>query len=189
MSSFAGHSLTALAIFAKRHPRETNLCWLGCLMLAAVAPDLDYVLPFVNKAAHAGIRVSHSMAFACVVPGLVVMMLVASGSRGPALRRRAGELLLAGQSHIVLDFLVGVHPLPLFWPLTDIAFRCPIGLLPSAGALRLGNIYLWRNLALELGIFLPIIAILLMRERRASRVAPLLTLALICLANSATLPR
>ena len=56
--------------------------------------------------------------------------------------------------------------MPLFWPLADAAFRCLVGLLPSAGALKLTNFYLYRNLALELGIFLPILGLLLLVTHR-----------------------
>lgn len=188
MSSFVGHSLAALAISAKDRQRF-SLIWLACLLLAAIAPDLDYLLHFLSKSQHAGIRISHSVGFAFVVPALVVTGLVCCGVRNCELRRRAWQVILAGQSHILLDFLVGVHPMPLIWPLADATFRCPIGLLPSAGALSLTNIYLYRNLALELGILLPICALFRMRRRIRRRVLPLALIALICLAISANLPR
>jgi inner membrane protein len=61
----------------------------------------------------------------------------------------------AGVSHILLDYLVGVHPSPLFWPISTEVYTCPVGILPSAGALDVRNPYLYRNLGIELGILVP----------------------------------
>lgn len=136
MSSFLGHSLAAAGILAGRKGARDDLSrfgllWFGCLLLATIAPDLDYFVPALAKSRHGGIRISHSMGFAFIVPAVVCMGLVICGVRNSALRLRMAQVVIAGQSHIFLDFLVGVHPMPIFWPLVDATFRSPFGLLPS----------------------------------------------------------
>src|SRR5262249_44580906 len=64
---------------------------------------------------------------------------------------------MAGLSHLALDFPVGVTPLPLLWPLGDAAFVSPIGILPSAGRIRVLNYYFYRNLLIEVGVLAPIL--------------------------------
>ena len=76
-------------------------------------------------------------------------------------------LLLATMSHALLDFLVGAHPVPLFWPV-NAGVTAPVGLLPSAGSLDPGNFYLWRNLLIELGVLGPTFALLVALVRRRS---------------------
>ena len=49
-----------------------------------------------------------------------------------------------------------MHPSALFWPLSREVYTSPVGVLPSAGALDLKNFYLYRNLIIEIGIFVPI---------------------------------
>lgn len=71
------------------------------------------------------------------------------------------QVILAGLSHLLLDLLVGVTPLPLFWPLSNLTMRLPFGLLPSAGRIQLTNPYFYRNLLIELGILLPLSWLLL----------------------------
>jgi hypothetical protein len=65
--------------------------------------------------------------------------------------------VLAGLSHLALDFLVGVTPLPLFWPLNSAAFASPVGVLPSAGRIQLSNYYFYRNVLIEAGVLVPIL--------------------------------
>ena len=64
--------------------------------------------------------------------------------------------VLAGLSHLVLDFLVGVTPLPLLWPLDSAAFSSPVGILPSAGRIQLSNYYFYRNVLIEVGVLAPL---------------------------------
>ncbi len=70
--------------------------------------------------------------------------------------KRAFQVILAALSHLVLDLLVGVTPLPLLFPLSKIPFKLPWGILPSAGKIALNNYYFYRNLLLEMGVLLPI---------------------------------
>lgn len=64
--------------------------------------------------------------------------------------------VLAGLSHLVLDFLVGVTPLPLLWPFDSAAFASPVGVLPSAGRIQLSNYYFYRNALIEVGVLAPV---------------------------------
>lgn len=189
MSSFIGHSITAGAIFlARRKPKEDfsvkGLFWLLCLGLAAIAPDLDYFLPFLQKSNHGGIRVSNSFMFSLIFPSIIcVAMLIARVPRD-VFRLRATQIMVAGLSHIVLDYLVGVHPLPLFWPFSNATYVSPVGLLPSAGAISLSNFYFYRNLGIELGILIPIYSVVCLSFWQLFRKTKRLLLSLILLTTS-----
>jgi hypothetical protein len=66
------------------------------------------------------------------------------------------QAMLAGLSHLLLDLLVGVTPLPVWWPFSFQRVQLPFGILPSAGGLSLSNPYLYRNTLIELGILIPL---------------------------------
>lgn len=120
-----------------------------------MAPDLDYLAVWWFGYA-ANPRISHSLVVALAAVAIVHRM---TEDKGRA-RLPFGLLLAAGVSHALLDFLVGAHPVPLFWPF-DEGVISPVGVLPSAGALAFGNVYLWRNLLIELGVLLPVSALLI----------------------------
>lgn len=189
MSSFIGHSITAGVVFlARRRPKEDfsikGLLWFFCLGIAAIAPDLDYFLPFLQKSNHGGIRISNSFVYSIIFPSIICIgMLIARVPRN-IFRLRATQIMIAGLSHIVLDYLVGVHPLPLFWPFSDVTYKSPIGILPSAGALSLSNFYFYRNLAIELGVLVPIYTIVCLFVWRYFKRVTRLFLSLILLATS-----
>src|SRR5262245_46578233 len=161
MSSFLGHSLTAysLASAMRQDPASplVRLSWAVWLIALASAPDLDYLIPALSSAAHHGLRITHSIAFSLALPLCTGGALYLAGS--PELRRGSLSICaaLAGLSHLVLDFLVGVTPLPLLWPLSAAALVSPIGILPSAGRVRVMNYYFYRNLLIEMGILVPIL--------------------------------
>jgi hypothetical protein len=161
MSSFLGHSLAAYSLASavrQSHASPSRrLSWVVWLIALASAPDIDYLIPALNSSAHHGLRITHSIAFSLILP------LCTSGAlylaRSPELQRGLLSICaaLAGLSHLVLDFLVGVTPLPLLWPLGDAAFVSPIGILPSAGRIRVLNYYFYRNLLIEVGVLTPIL--------------------------------
>lgn len=188
MSSFAGHCLTGAVVFfadlmdrkgiapmgrsfgdgASRsllHRDEgaklPEWLWCGILVVAANAPDLDYVLPILHRDLHGGLRISHSIGFAVMVTVIFSLGFWLLGERKSLGRRRTIGVFLAIVSHLVLDYCVGVLPLPLFWPFDFSAFKSPFGWLPSAGKISLTNYFLYRNLAIEMGILLPLYAIAL----------------------------
>jgi inner membrane protein len=159
MSSFLGHGLAAYSFAsATRHchgSASLRFLWAGWLILLASAPDADYLIPVLNSRAHQGLRITHSVAFSLALPLCTVVGLGLAGRGGRELKSLGVCASLAGLSHLVLDFLVGVTPLPLLWPFSTSAFASPVGILPSAGSVRLTNYYLYRNLIIEMGILAP----------------------------------
>jgi inner membrane protein len=160
VSSFLGHSLAAYSLFSldRREGSFTprRAAWLAWLVVLASAPDIDYLVPALASPAHQGSRITHSVALSMALPLFTVGVLYFV----KGLKSRRGLLsvcaVLAGLSHLVLDFLVGVTPLPLLWPLDSAAFASPVGVLPSAGRLQLSNYYLYRNLLIEIGVLAPV---------------------------------
>lgn len=162
MSSFLGHALAGWAAYSltgPRPPRATGFLWPLWLVFIALFPDLDYGVAALQARRHDGLRITHSLAFALLLPLLTVAVLALRGCRGADLRQRGMQVLIAGLSHLLLDLLVGVTPAPLLWPLTDAEVRLPFGVLPSAGHPRLSNPLFYRNLLIEMGVLLPLAGI------------------------------
>jgi inner membrane protein len=186
MSSLIGHSLAAIAInmampkannpaardqTPSRQKRWGDLLWLGWLITVACAPDLDYVIPSLHPSAHGGMRITHAIISCLILPIASILVIVVGSWRShrnnlalrsppelkPHICKKAVQLLGAGLSHPLMDLLVGVTPLPLFFPLSENLFKLPFGILPSAGKIDLTNYYLYRNLGIELGILLPLL--------------------------------
>ena len=171
MSSFVGPGLLAIALSLPnarlasdtRKSDRGSFFWLWSLwlLIAAWAPDIDYVWPAVHPSAHNGLRVTHSLAFSLILPGITsVWILLKSRSKEapqipPSLLMV--QVTLASFSHLMLDGLVGVTPLPLLYPWNVELFKLPFGILPSAGKIDVTNYYFYRNLYLELGVLLPCI--------------------------------
>ena len=160
MSSFIGHSLAAYTLASAAPYRQgaasLRLLWVGWMIVLASAPDVDYLIPALNSRAHHGIRITHSIAFSLVLPLCTAVVLYLAGKRGRELKVMGACALLAGLSHLLLDFLVGVTLLPLFWPWSAATFASPAGILPSAGRVQLSNYYFYRNLLIELGTLAPL---------------------------------
>jgi len=160
MSSFIGHSLTALSIDAltgqpQRPPLPKGL-WLLGLVIVASMPDLDYLIPALQSSAHHGLRITHSLGVSLFVPIVAIVTLFYIGIRGRQLQIASLQLILAGLSHLGLDLLVGVKPLPLLWPLSGHLFKLSFGILPSAGRIALSNYYFYRNFFIEMGVLVPL---------------------------------
>ena len=161
MSSFLGHSFAAYTLFSlgRRHGQSSThwkWLWLGWLVLLASAPDLDYLVPALGSRAHRGSRITHSIALSLVLPLLTVGVLCFVKGLSGRRWSLSACAVLAGLSHLLLDFLVGVTPLPLLWPLSPAAFASPVGVLPSAGRVQISNYYFYRNLLIEAGVLVPI---------------------------------
>lgn len=161
MSSLIGHAAAGATAFLatyRLHDAQARPL-LPVFALLAICPDFDYfALWFFHAAAET--RFTHSLLFCVVVATIAAIVLRRSGSHRPnALHGMpAFALFAAALSHPTLDLLVGAHPLPLLWPLAEPDVSAPIGLLPSAGRPSPSNPYLWRNLAIELGVLLPVFA-------------------------------
>ncbi|WNH53636.1 metal-dependent hydrolase [Stenotrophomonas oahuensis] len=161
MSSIVGHTATGITAFLACSPRHQPLPRWSVLpfVVLAVCPDVDYFAVWLFGYA-ANPRITHSLLFSMVATLLVWRAL----KRTTPLRFPLPALLAASVSHPVLDLLVGAHPVPLLWPFC-MTVSAPIGLLPSAGALSPGNYYLWRNLIIELGVLVPVLALIVAGRR------------------------
>lgn len=171
MSSFVGHGLTALTIYLALHPRHQlqiaqlskasrlqwlrdRLPWLAWLVAIAWTPALGDWVPWFQG--QAGLRPTHSILASQILPLVTVLVLAWRGWRKPELLNLGLQASLAGLSHLVLDLAMGIGGLPLLWPLSQVGFSLPMGLLPSTGAMDLGDIHFYRNLLIELGVLLPL---------------------------------
>ena len=188
MSSFLGHIASGAAVYLAQKHRQQKSGWLlPVLILLAIFPDLDY-LAFWFFDINFEPRFSHSLWVCLGISGIA--WLATWRFRIPFTM-----FALASFSHLLLDFLVGVHPLPLLWPFSHHEIMSPFGLLPSAGRLNLGNYYFWRNLFIESGILLPILNFwVLLSQNGSFRMLPkrawmLLPITIICLFWSISLPR
>lgn len=168
MSSFVGHALAGAVIHCSggRSSGPPARWSLPLLVVLAVAPDLDYLLLWL-WGLDCDPRISHSL-ICCLLMSVVAWLsclplCTRGGMRPPGLL----AMSLATCSHLLLDLAVGVHGLPILWPLPLAEMSFPLALLPSAGQLRLNNFYLWRNLLIEMGVLLPVYALCLALARSA----------------------
>lgn len=178
MSSFVGHTLNTLGVYVnsqqlemERPARRWSLLWLGWLGFVGLAPDLDYVIPQLyatRLSIEYDLRITHSLAGVFFFPLLTMIVLTRLPLRRETQHALSVQVLLVGLSHIILDLLVGVWPLPLLWPFSTARFRLPFGILPSAPAFRLDNPYMYRNVLMELGIFVPLYGGLYLWQRRGA---------------------
>ncbi|PSB59183.1 metal-dependent hydrolase [Chamaesiphon polymorphus] len=165
MSSFVGHGLAGLTVYLTtmelrsiRQDRSIrhNLPWLVWLITIASIPDIDYLVPsLILQNNNYRIRTTHSFLGVLIVPACTILGLWLLGNRGKTLKLRSWQSILAGFSHLLLDLLTGVLPLPLLYPNLEV-FKLPFGLLPSAGKIQLTNYLFYRNLAIELGAIVPL---------------------------------
>lgn len=162
MSSFVGHALAGVTacLCSTGRARMPSRWSVVPFVFVAVCPDLDYLGVWLLGYG-ASPRITHSLLFA-LMAAVVVKRMAKAGGVALALP----WLLAASVSHPLLDLLVGAHPVPLFWP-RQAGVSLP-GVLPSAGAPRFGNVYLWRNLLIELGVLLPVFAALVLMARGAA---------------------
>ncbi len=176
MSSFIGHSLIGSTIFvASKNDRNhrlltpysySNLIWLGWFIVVANTPDLDYIIPFLHPSSNDGLRITHSLLFSLILPLSTFVYLQFNLQHKQKWIKYIIPLIFAGLSHLVLDLLVGVTPLPLLFPFTENTFKLPFGILPSAGKIDLSNYYFYHNLGIELGVIIPLICILLLTKKQ-----------------------
>ncbi|AZZ93482.1 hypothetical protein EUZ85_23270 [Hahella sp. KA22] len=165
MSSIFGHALIGAAIGdnAKPESKSEQLFLSLFFMGLVVCPDLDYLLTWcfgVNIAPRYTHSIGASLVIACIGLGLKKYVFVKR-------LRNANSLLIcvASIAHVLMDYCVGVHKNPIFWPLTDSVYALNHGFLPSAGKLDILNFYFWRNLIIEMGILVPVAAFISARGR------------------------
>jgi membrane-bound metal-dependent hydrolase YbcI (DUF457 family) len=131
-----GHSAAALALHLITSPADAlkSRVRIGVLVGAAVAPDLDLLLRFVDGRNHHQAE-SHSMGCA-LLAGLAAWAL--ARLRGWPRPGALGVLAVAGWlSHVVLDYLgrdtnppIGIMAL---WPLSHGYYKCPWPLFMDIG--------------------------------------------------------
>lgn len=199
MSSFVGHSFSAIAIYFTQQRTLTlknRIFWLIWLIIVASAPDIDYIISKLNLSAHQGLRITHSFLFIAILPCCTIAVLKFVRLPEYIIKNAFILLVLAGLSHLLLDLLVGVTPLPLLWPFSTHKFLLPFGILPSAGKITLSNYYFYRNLSIELGVILPlVISTYLFSEKLAKKakykwlIAGLIICSIYFMHWSYTLPR
>jgi inner membrane protein len=137
MPSPLGHSLAGLTVHvltARDRPELGSRVRIAVALGAALAPDLDLLLRWVDgRNHHQGL--SHSVGAAAVA---TLVVLVASRLLGGAWRWGLGLLAgLAWLSHLVLDYLgVDTHPpigIPALWPFSHHYFKSPWSLFLDIG--------------------------------------------------------
>jgi inner membrane protein len=174
MSSFVGHACVGITIaLSSPHPQRRKLFLvLPLMVLLAWSPDADYLL-WWGWGVNAQPRWTHSLAYCLAVSGLAWLGTThwrRADTQPPNPCVSFAVLSAASCSHLLLDFLVGVTPLPLLWPLSTAAWTSPWGILPSAGHLSWSNVYFWRNLVLECGLLaLPLFTLVAYRQPRFFR--------------------
>ena len=178
MSSFIGHALLGFAL-AQQTPTQTrkeSVVVSSFFILLAWSPDVDYLLRYLT-ATFLPIRYTHSLGYALLITTLSLLF------RNIVLKKYLFHIplilfFLAPLSHLLLDFLVGVHANPYLFPLSSTTIVFPFGILPSAGHIDIHNYYFWRNLAIELTIITPLLLLIIPPYRASLRHYPLLALLL-----------
>jgi inner membrane protein len=157
VSSIFAHAFAGVSIgIVDRSSQQSRakLRWLLWLVSVSIAPDLDYAIAVFSPLNHGGLRITHSLLGVMLLPSLTICYCWWRWRKIESAR----SILLAGVSHLVMDLLVGVTPLPLFWPAWNRTFRLPFGILPSAARLwPLGDL-VYRNLTIEIGVLVPFFA-------------------------------
>ena len=170
MSTPLAHMAAGAAVyFSYSRLRSPHTSWaLPCFILLAILPDFDY-LPIWLFGIRQEPRVTHSVIF-CLSSGMVAWMLTRRWRTSTIIARPLPitGFILAPMSHLALDFAVGAHTLPLFWPLPHGELMSPFTLLPSVIHGRSAmNYYLWRNSILESLVLIPALLFFVARARAA----------------------
>ena len=155
MSSFIAHSLVGFIISSQKSKttiKESIVVAFFFIVLAS-APDIDYLINYL-RGEIMPIRYTHSMGF------IFLVGLFSLAFRNILFRKVLHDIpitlfFLAPFSHLILDFFVGVHGNPYLYPISSEVFVSPLGVLPSSGRIDIHNHYFWRNILIELAIFVP----------------------------------
>lgn len=161
MSSIVGHTLIGAVTYlaGKRDDRAFSAIWTALLAFCAISPDLDYIPIWLYNYHHIP-RITHSFTY-CVLVSSIILASSYLFKKLRETRPAIWSIYAASCSHLLLDYLVGVHKNVYFWPFSRSLYSSPYGILPSAGQLSLLNPLLWRNLLIEMGILIPISLIVL----------------------------
>ena len=132
-------------------------------VLLAWSPDIDYLINYLRGEAMP-IRYTHSIGY------IFLVLFFSLPFRELFFKKYLKHipilfLFFASSSHLLLDFLVGVHGNPYLYPFSSEVFVAPFGILPSSGRIDIHNYYFWRNMTIEVAVFLPILLFSLRRFR------------------------
>jgi hypothetical protein len=163
MPSPVAHGLAGLSVHlltARNRVDLTSMPHAVVAVAAAVAPDLDLLLRFIDGRNHHQAE-SHSIGVTLVVGAVVALVARVAGSRRAV---SLGIVAAAGWgSHLLLDYLGrDTHPpigLPILWPFAGGYFKAPWPLFLDIG--RTLNWHTVRHNALavawEMVLMLPIL--------------------------------
>jgi inner membrane protein len=174
MSTLIAHLAAGTAIYfcyGRLHSLHTWWAW-PCFVLLAVMPDFDYFAIWIFGIRQS-VRLTHTLLF-CLAMGMAAWMLTRHRHQGGVHSRSLcmAGFLLAPVSHLLLDFSVGAHSLPLLWPLMDEELMSPVGVLP--GVIHTRNVLnptMWRNFLLETMVLMPVLVLLVARARMVPAIA------------------
>ncbi|MCP2727947.1 hypothetical protein [Limnofasciculus baicalensis] len=114
MSSFLGHTLAAITIdsLAKPYNSKPHLrVWLGWLVLIALAPDIDYIVPILHPSSHQGMRITHSIFSSLLLPlSTMGILLIELGILTPLF----SSILITSKGYDSLEKQKIIVPLLLF---------------------------------------------------------------------------
>ena len=160
MSSFLAHSMMGVALANKKEKASIKEIMLVSLFFVSLAssPDMDYLIRYLYGISFP-IRYTHSIAYVFLV-GLIALVFRNFLFKEYLKHIPIWIFFLVPLSHLLLDFLVGVHANPYFYPFSEEELTSPIGILPSAGRINLYNFYFWRNIGIELAIFIPLVFVI-----------------------------
>ena len=167
ISSFLAHAMVGISLV----PEKKNLSFKEMFfvsfffILLAWSPDIDYLINYL-RGEPMPIRYTHSIGY------IFLMLLFSLLLRELFFKKYLKHipilsLFFASSSHLLLDFLVGVHGNPYLYPFSSEVFVAPFGILPSSGRIDIHNYYFWRNMTIEVAIFLPILLLSIKNFRYA----------------------
>ena len=166
MSSFVAHSLVGFALGKQRDTKTLKESIFVSLFFIALAcsPDIDYLIIYLQDKGMP-IRYTHSLGYVFSISILSLLF------RNYIFKKSLCHIpiilfFLAPASHLLLDFLVGVHANPYFYPFDSRVITAYFGILPSSGQINIYNYYFWRNILIELAIFIPLVSFLVPKFRR-----------------------
>ncbi len=156
MSSFIAHSLIGFAIGRQEKQKtiKETIVVSAFFIILACSPDIDYLITYLIGHSMP-MRYTHSIGYILLI-GIFSLLF-----RNILLKKFLYNIpivlfFITPLSHLILDFLVGVHANPYLFPFSNTIMVFPFGVLPSAGHIDINNYYFWRNLLIELIVFIPI---------------------------------
>ena len=168
MSTLLAHVAAGTAIYFSYSRLGSLHTWWAwpCFVFLAVMPDFDYFAIWIFGIKQ-DVRITHTLVF-CLLAGTAAWLATRDRHQDGIHSRPLciAGFLLAPVSHLVLDFSVGAHSVPVLWPFPHGELMAPFGLLPAVIHTRnVLSLAMWRNFFLESLILLPVLVLLVARAR------------------------